>query len=192
MSISIWNEVVCFTYLQQVCHWQSSSTLQRKTCFSTFNPAGTEYSFDINPTFITYKQHSMAVKTMLCACWEHFPDLFSFLYRAYLSFYTGKLKTSNLLIMMMMMMMMMMICRPGRNLVSHYVRAIWVKTIKSLANNCKSEIFLQNDIKIATYRVGRNHVFSPAGFQLRFRLWLGERLGQGLWTGHFLRCSSIN
>ena len=27
----------------------------RKTCFSKFNPAGTERSFDINPTFITYK-----------------------------------------------------------------------------------------------------------------------------------------
>ena len=51
----------------------------------------------------------------------------------------------------------LMICQAGRNLVSHYVRAILNKTIKSLANNCKSAIFLQNDVKIATYRVGRNH-----------------------------------
>ena len=52
---------------------------------------------------------------------------------------------------------LMMICQAGRNLVSHYVRAILDKTIKSLANNCKSAIFVQNDVKIATYRVGRNH-----------------------------------
>ena len=52
---------------------------------------------------------------------------------------------------------LIMICQAGRNLVSHYVRAILVKTIKSLANNCKSAIFAQNDVKIATYRVGRNH-----------------------------------
>ena len=120
---------------------------------------------------------------MLCACWEHFPDLFLFSYRAYVSFYTGMLRTYNLL-----MMMMMMICRAGRNLVSHYIRAIWVKTIKSLGNNCKSAIFVQNDVKIATYQLGRNHVFSQVGFQLRFRL----RLGQRLLTGHFLRCFSIN
>ena len=48
----------------------------QKTCFLKFNPAGTERSFDINPTSITYKQHSMDVNTMLCACWEHFSDLF--------------------------------------------------------------------------------------------------------------------
>ena len=65
---------------------------------------------------------------------------------------------------------LMMICWAGRNLVSKYVRAIWVNTIKSQANNCKSAICVQNDVKIATYRVGRNYVFSLAGFQLRFRL----------------------
>ena len=27
----------------------------RKTCFSKFNPAGNERSFDINPTFVKYK-----------------------------------------------------------------------------------------------------------------------------------------
>ena len=89
---------------------------------------------------------------------------------------------------------MMMICWAGRNLVSHSIRAICVKTIKSLANNCKSAICVQNDIKIATYRVGILAVFSPASFQLRFRLWLGQRLRRRLTplTGHFLRCFSIN
>ena len=89
---------------------------------------------------------------------------------------------------------LMMICRAGRNLVSHYVRPIWVKTIKSGANNCKSATCVQNDRKIATYQVRILAVFSPAGFQLRFRLWLWQRLRQRLTplTGHFLRCSSIN
>ena len=65
---------------------------------------------------------------------------------------------------------MMMICWAGRNLVSHYVRAIWAKTIKSLANNCKSAICVQNHVKIATYRARILAVFLPVGIQIRFRL----------------------
>ena len=51
-----------------------------------------------------------------------------------------------------------------------------------------------NDVKIATYRAGILAVFYPASFQLRFRLWLGQRLRRRLTplTGHFLRCFSIN
>ena len=89
---------------------------------------------------------------------------------------------------------LMMIFRSGRNLVSHYIGAILIKTIKSLANNYKSAICVQNDVKIATYRAGIWAVFSLAIFQLRFRLWQGQRLRQRLTllTGYFLRCFSIN
>ena len=55
----------------------------QKICFSNFNPAGIERSFDFNPTFITYKQHSLDAKTMLCACWEHLSDLFLLSYSTY-------------------------------------------------------------------------------------------------------------
>ena len=77
---------------------------------------------------------------------------------------------------------------------SHYIGEILIKTIKSLANNYKSAICVQNDVKIATYRAGIWAVFSLAIFQLRFRLWLGQRLRQRLTllTGYFLRCFSIN
>ena len=80
MFVNSWNHTIPSTFLL-ICRIQQNSTclfvfetrffvlrvcskyvigngvpqFTRKTCFSKFNPAGNERSFDINPTFVTYK-----------------------------------------------------------------------------------------------------------------------------------------